>query len=121
MPVGEADGFIQGIGEGRAAIRIDSMVTAMGAVGDRGGLERHRPGRGRSDEQHIPIRHDGGLHADLFVVTFRHIDMGIRQGVGAKERRQPAEVGDAVRDLVMGADLRGGDEFAAVALTVVDR
>ena len=54
-------------------------------------------------------------------MTFRDVDMGIRQGVGTEERREPAEVGDAVRDLVMGADLGGGDEFATMALTVVDR
>ena len=121
MPVGKPDGLVQGVGESRTAIRIDGVIAAMCAVGDGRSLERHRPGRGGRDEEHVPVRDDGGFHAGLLVMPFGDVDMGIRQGVGAEERRQAAQVGDAVRDLVMGADLGGGDQLAAVTLAVVDR
>lgn len=75
-PVAEADGFGHGVGKLVAAVGVDRVVAAVGGVGDL--LRANRKGMPSRDREqnHVSIRHHGGLHRLFGVVPFGDVDFG---------------------------------------------
>ena len=61
-PVAESDGCGHGVGKLVAAIGVNSVVAAVGGVGDLFGADGEGMSGGDGEQNHVSIRHNGGLH-----------------------------------------------------------
>jgi len=61
-PVAQTDGFGHGVGKLVAAIGVDRVVAAVGSVSDLLSANRKGMPGGNREQDHISIRHHGGLH-----------------------------------------------------------
>ena len=120
MPVGKADGLVEGIGKDFAAVGIDVVVAGMGGVGDVVKATGDGPPGSEGEQDHVAVGDDGGLHVVLGIVSLGDIDICRGETAPGEKAGHGGEVGNAVLDAELGREFTGIIKFPAMALSIID-
>ena len=118
--VGDAGHGIHALHELGAAVGVEHVIPAVGAVVDPAGADVHRLGDGERQQDHVAVGHHRGAEVLLAVVALGQLAAGVGERRAIDQAVNGADVHHLVRHAELAADALGHLELTGVALAVVE-